>query len=210
MVTEKTSAGRAKSPPAAFSHRSSAQRTESLFRLFSRCGLRFPAFLRVLSGILVSRIIFPCLIFSGCVAFPSLVILTDPLSGPEHFQLGLLHEKEGRFSSAVAAYRAAISQGILAHGELGNAHFQNGDFYAAERAYRVALHRHSDNGPILNNLAQTYLKRRTRLGEAELLVRQALLLDRRDPAAPYTPHYLDTLAALHAMNRQRMETRDGW
>ncbi len=155
-------------------------------------------------------IVFLCSILSGCGALPSVVILTDPLSGLEHFQLGLLHEKEGRFSSAVAAYRAAISQGIPADGELGNAHFQNGDFYAAERAYRVALHRHSDNGPILNNLAQTYLKRRTRLDEAELLVRQALLLDRRDPAAPYTSHYLDTLAALHAMKGQRMEARDGW
>jgi tetratricopeptide (TPR) repeat protein len=156
------------------------------------------------------HVILLCSVLSGCGVFPRIVILTDPLSGPESFQLGLLHEKEGKFASAVAAYQAATSQGIPAHGELGNAHFQNGDFHAAERAYRLSLRHAPDNGPILNNLAQVYLKRRIRLDEAELLVRHALLLDRRDAATPYTPHYLDTLAALQIARGNLTESHDGW
>jgi len=133
---------------------------------------------------------------------PRIVVLTDPLTPQEHLQLGLLREAEGRWEEAVDEYKTALSgreslavqERSEAWGALGNAHRLAGNRSAAARAYRKSLQLRPDNAPILNNLAHLYLEGGSRLGEADLLVRQAMALDPARRAV-----YLVTLGSIHAM-----------
>jgi len=137
----------------------------------------------------------------GCVAMPRIVVLTDPLTSQEHLQLGLLREADGRWDEALDEYQAALSghetlaaqARAEAWGALGNAYRLAGRRAAAGRAYRESLRLRPDNAPILNNLAHLYLEGATRLGEADLLVRQAMALDPARRAV-----YLITLGSIHA------------
>jgi len=96
-----------------------------------------------------------------------LVVLHDPLTAPEHNDLGLSYERGGEPRLARNEYRHALRidrHFVTARVNLGNLEAARGRWRSAEKQYRRAL-RDSADADAMNNLAVALLRQR-RNGEA--------------------------------------------
>ncbi len=108
----------------------------------------------------------PLVTLCGC---GHLVVLHDPLSAPEHNDLGLAYESKGQLDLAEKQYRQAIRLDrslTVARVNLGNVEAARGRWPQAEREYRRALERNPGDADAMNNLAAVLLRRGGRRAEA--------------------------------------------
>jgi Flp pilus assembly protein TadD len=99
---------------------------------------------------------------AGC---SHLVMLHDPLSAPEHNDLGVAYERSGETKLAASEYRKALRLNprfVRPRVNLGNLAAGAGNWQVAARHYRRAL-RDSSDADAMNNLAIALL----RLGHAD-------------------------------------------
>jgi Flp pilus assembly protein TadD len=114
------------------------------------------------------------LAISGCAHF---VLLHDPLSAPEHNDLGVAYEARGDRDLARSEYRAALRLDPhleRARVNLGNVEAARGRWASAERCFRRALADSAEDADALNNLAVSLLRQSKRTGEALDLARRAV------------------------------------
>ncbi len=112
-----------------------------------------------------------CLLLAGC-AVPRIGIYQDPLSGPEHLELGRAYEQKGELDLARREYVEAVRDGLpLAHLHLANLLFQKGELGEAESHYRSSIRAlpEAESAPARNNLAWLLLTRAEKPGEAQPL-----------------------------------------
>ncbi|MDR3045056.1 MAG: tetratricopeptide repeat protein [Desulfovibrio sp.] len=128
------------------------------------------------------RAILPCLLLAllltGC-ALPRIGIYEDPLSGPEHLELGRAYEQKGELDLARREYAEAVRDDVpQAHLHLANLLFQKGETEEAETHYRKAIRAlpEAESAPARNNLAWLLLTRGEKLEEAERLAEEAVRL----------------------------------
>ena len=94
---------------------------------------------------------------AGC---SHLVLLHDPLSAPEHNDLGVAYERSGEVGLAASEYRKALKidpRFVRPRVNLGNLAAGAGRWEVAARHYRRAL-RDSVDGDAMNNLAIALLR----------------------------------------------------
>ena len=111
---------------------------------------------------------------AGCSHF---VLLHDPLTAPEHNDLGVAYESRGELDHAAAEYRAALR--LDRHFErarvnLGNVEAARGRYARAERCFRRALADSAADADALNNLAVVLLRQRRKVSEARSLAERAV------------------------------------
>ena len=130
----------------------------------------------------VSGAVLPCLLLTllltGC-ALPRIGIYQDPLSGPEHLELGRAYEQKGELDLARREYAEAVRDDVpQAHLFLANLLFQKGEIEEAESHYRKAIRTlpEAESAPARNNLAWLLLTRGERLEEAQRLAEEAVRL----------------------------------
>lgn len=129
-----------------------------------------------------------------------IVVLHDPLSAPEHNDLGVAYEAEGKLDLAAREYRRALKRDPRygrARLNLGNVEAASGRWSRAEREYRRALRDLPDDPDPPNNLAMALLRRGRGLAEAESLATVAVGL-----AAGRDSLYRATLAEVRAARAQ--------
>ena len=145
---------------------------------------------------------------TSCGGIPRIIILHDPLSAQEHLQLGIIYESQGDQDLAISEYRRALKKGgglPEAQFRLGNIYYQQKNYAAAETAYSMALRGDDGNAPLLNNLANLYLRRAKKLREAEALVQKAIEMD-----PPRRAVYLDTLGAIYLARGDYLAALDSY
>jgi len=127
------------------------------------------------AGLVVALAISAAMV-AGC---SRIVVLHDPLSAPEHNDLGVAYEAEGRLDLATREYRRALKKAPRfgrARLNLGNMEAAAGRWARAEREYRRALVDLPGDPDPPNNLAVALLRRGRGLDEAEALAKQAVAL----------------------------------
>lgn len=115
-------------------------------------------------------------------------------SGDLHLRLGETYRRKGDLTSAAAELsraRELLPSNSAAAGTLALVLDQAGKFGEAEHAYRAALQLDPENTTTMNNLAFLLATRTDRLEEA------LALAQRCHEAAPDSPDFSDTLAAVH-------------
>lgn len=127
-----------------------------------------------------------------------LVILHDPLSAPEHNDLGVVYESRGELGLAEREYRAAVHRDphyALAWTNLGNVAAARRRWREAGGRYRRALREAPNSPDALNNLAVALLRggRSRDADEAERLATRAVSL-----GGPRDSLYRATLAEVRA------------
>lgn len=130
---------------------------------------------------------------SGC---SRIVVLHDPLTAPEHNDLGVAYEAQGRPDLAAREYRRALQRDPRfgrARLNLGNVEAAAGRWARAEREYRRAMTDLPGDPDPPNNLAVALLRRGRALDEAEALASKAV-----DLAAGRDSLYRATLAEVRA------------
>jgi Flp pilus assembly protein TadD len=133
---------------------------------------------------------------TGC---SRIVVLHDPLTAPEHNDLGVAYERQGRLDLAAREYRRALKLDPhfgRARLNLGNVEAANGRWVRAEREYRRALADLPGDPDPPNNLAVTLLRLGRDAGVAESLAVRAVGL-----AAGRDSLYRATLAEVRAARR---------
>ena len=105
-----------------------------------------------------------------------LVLLHDPLTAPEHNDLGVAYESRGELDHAAGEYRAALR--LDRHCErarvnLGNIEASRGRWKRAERCFRAALLDSAADADALNNLAVVLVRQR-KSAEARALAERAV------------------------------------
>ena len=135
---------------------------------------------------------------AGC---SRIVVLHDPLTAPEHNDLGVAYEAQGRLDLAAREYRRALRREPgygRARLNLGNVEAAAGRWARAEHAYRRAMADLPGDPDPPNNLAVALLRRRRALVEAESLAVRAVAL-----AAGRDSLYRATLAEVRAARAGR-------
>ena len=125
-----------------------------------------------------------------------IVVLHDPLTAPEHNDLGVAYEAQGRLDLAAREYRRALKRDPRfgrARLNLGNVEAAAGRWARAEREYRRAMVDLPADPDPPNNLAVALLRRGRALDEAETLALKAV-----DLAAGRDSLYRATLAEVRA------------
>jgi Tfp pilus assembly protein PilF len=112
----------------------------------------------------------------GC-SLPRIILLKDPLTPEEHFNLGVAYERKGELDHAIAEYRFAAKKLPLAYLPLGNAYFQKNEWVEAERCYKKAIEKDPKNADAHNNLAWLYYLKHENLDLAESLALKAIELN---------------------------------
>jgi Tfp pilus assembly protein PilF len=126
------------------------------------------------------------LLFASC-SIPHIYVIDDPLTAPQHNELGYIYENQGKYELAEKEYGLALSKDknwALPYFNLGNVYFKTGDRNKAEKYYREALQRDPRNPDIMNNLAYL-LCEAGRYDEAEKWIVRALSIATKE-------EYLDT------------------
>lgn len=106
-----------------------------------------------------------------------IVVLHDPLTAPEHNDLGVAYESGGRADLAAREYRRALKLDpnfARAWVNLGNLDAAAGRWPKAETHYRHALRAQPDDADALNNLAITLMRQRRDMDEARRLSERAV------------------------------------
>lgn len=148
----------------------------------------------LLLGLLLTQLL------TGC-ALPRIGIYQDPLSGPEHLELGRAYEQKGELDLARREYAEAVRDNVpQAHLHLANLLFQKGEMEEAESHYRKAIRAlpEEESAPARNNLAWLLLTRGEKLEEAQRLAEEAVRL--ADDA--HRQSFADTLDQVKAARKK--------
>jgi Flp pilus assembly protein TadD len=149
----------------------------------------------------VRSILAALIVTAGTAGCSRIVVLHDPLTAPEHNDLGVAYETQGRLDLAAREYRHALKLDPhygRARLNLGNVEAATGRWGWAEREYRRALADLPGDPDPPNNLAMALLRLGKDLGEAESLGVRAVGL-----AAGRDSLYLATLAEVRAAQASR-------
>jgi len=155
---------------------------------------RPPAAARIAVAALVLVAVVP-----GC---SRIVVLHDPLTAPEHNDLGVAYEAQGRLDLAAREYRRALRLDPRfgrARLNLGNVEAATGRWARAEREYRRALLDLPGDPDPPNNLAVALVRGGRDLGEAEAHALRAVTL-----AAGRDSLYRATLDEVRAARLRRL------
>ena len=131
---------------------------------------------RLAAGLLLAALPVASLGAPGC---SHLVVLHDPLTAPEHNDLGVAYEAQGRLDLAAREYRRALRLDPRfgrARLNLGNVEAAAGRWARAEGEFRRALAVLPGDPDPPNNLAVALLRQGGSLAEAESLAVRALSL----------------------------------
>jgi Flp pilus assembly protein TadD len=144
----------------------------------------------------------PLLAAVAVIGCSRIVVLHDPLTAPEHNDLGVAYESQGRLDLAAREYRRALKLDPRygrARLNLGNVEAAAGRWQRAAREYRRALLDLPGDPDPANNLAVALLRTWGPLGEAESLAMRAIRLSSgRDSL------YRATLAEVRAARAGRL------
>ncbi|MEK7330870.1 MAG: tetratricopeptide repeat protein [Candidatus Eisenbacteria bacterium] len=149
----------------------------------------------------VRSILAALIVVAGATGCSHIVVLHDPLTAPEHNDLGVAYEAQGRFDLAAREYRRALKLDPhygRARLNLGNVEAAAGRWTRAEREYRRALADLPGDPDPLNNLAMALLRLGGDLGEAESLAVRAVGL-----ATSHDSLYRATLVEVRAARAAR-------
>lgn len=145
----------------------------------------------------VARLLLPLLLFAvGCARLPKIIVLEDPLSAPEHLDLGVAYERRGELDLAAREYEKALRKDgrlLRARVNLGNVFLAKKRYGDARREYLRALDIDGADPAATNNLAWAAILSGEDLEDS--LGRMDALL--KDPARRTAP-LLDTLGVLRA------------
>lgn len=111
---------------------------------------------------------------SGCA---HLILLHDPLTAPEHNDLGVAYESNGQLELAASEYHKALRlapRQARTRVNLGNVHAAAGNWRAAEHCYRRALRDSTDDADAMNNLAIALHRQGRRPREARTWAEKAV------------------------------------
>ncbi|MHB8482762.1 MAG: tetratricopeptide repeat protein [Nitrospiria bacterium] len=132
---------------------------------------------------------------TGCGHLPKIVVLHDPLSAEEHFQLALAYEKKKEYDLALKEYEEVLKKKQFREEtctNMANIYLNQGKPDLAEVYYHKSIQINPAYGKAYNNLAWLYLTRNEKLDQAERLLLEAI---RMDPAR--SADYLDTLSSVY-------------
>ncbi len=131
---------------------------------------------------------------AGCSRLPRLIVLEDPLSAPEHVDLGVAYERKGELDLAAREYERALRKDaglVQARVNLGNVRLAQKKYAEARREYLRALEARPGDLEAENNLAWVAL------GSGEGIDDALRRLESAVAAAPSRPPaVLDTLGVL--------------
>lgn len=125
------------------------------------------------------RVAIPALAAIAILGCSHLVVLHDPLTAPEHNDLGVVYESQGRLDLAAKEYRRALKVDPhygRARLNLGNTEAAAGRWARAEREFRRALADLPGDPDPPNNLAAALLRQGKDLVAAESLAVRAVAL----------------------------------
>lgn len=126
-----------------------------------------------------------------------MIVLNDPLSPAEHFQLGLSYEQSGELDLAVREYEKALRgdpNHFQARMNLGNVFVARKEYAKARREYATALEIRPDSAEAANNLAWIAIE----TGDGITAARKAMEAAVASAPENRTPALLDTLGLLRA------------
>ena len=132
---------------------------------------------------------------SGCGHLPKIVVLHDPLSAEEHFQLALTYEREKEYDLALKEYEEVLKKKQFREESctnMANIYLAQGKAGLAEEFYQKSIRINPSYGKAYNNLAWLYLTQNEKLDQAEQLLLEAI---NRDPRL--SPDFLDTLGFVY-------------
>ena len=132
---------------------------------------------------------------AGCGHLPKIVVLHDPLSPEEHFQLALTYEKKKEYGLALKEYEEVLKKKQFledAWTNMANIYLVQGKPGLAEEFYLKSIRINPFYGKAYNNLAWLYLTQNEKLDQAEQLLIEAI---NRDPRL--SADFLDTLSYIY-------------
>jgi Tfp pilus assembly protein PilF len=138
----------------------------------------------------------------GC-AVPGIIILHDPLSSPQHTELGTIYESAGKPALAMREYREAVrkdSTALKPLMRLAELSYRRGDLDTAAVLYERVLEQAPHDGDALNNLAWVLIEAGEKLDRAREVAARAAALDTTS-----RPWYLDTLGVVLLMQGEARE-----
>jgi Tfp pilus assembly protein PilF len=142
---------------------------------------------------MLSFIVFP-LMPAGCSRVPKIIVLEDPLTAPEHLDLGVAYERKGDLDLAQREYERALRKEkkyFPARFNLGNVFLAKKDYGKARAEYLKALEIRPGDPGAVNNLAWCAILS----GEG---IDDALARMEKTVSAPSgrRPEFMDTLGVL--------------
>ncbi|MBI1821505.1 MAG: tetratricopeptide repeat protein [Nitrospirae bacterium] len=126
---------------------------------------------------------------------PKIVVLHDPLSAEEHFQLALTYERKKEYDLALKEYEEVLKKKQFreeSYTNMANIYLAQGKAGLAEEFYQKSIRINPSYGKAYNNLAWLYLTQNEKLDQAEQLLLDAI---NRDPRL--SPDFLDTLSFVY-------------
>jgi len=136
-----------------------------------------------------------CISLSGCASLHGSIFMKDPLSAEEHNNLGVIYEREGKYTLAIREYKQAVHSDttlITPLVNLGNIYLKKGEYTEAEKYYKRALKNDRTNLEAANNLASLYIETGVDY-EAGL----QLMIRATNNLEEIPPYALDTLGVLY-------------
>ncbi len=82
------------------------------------------------------------LVAGGCSRIPRIIVLEDPLTAPEHVELGVAYERKGELDLAQREYERALRKDAKfyrARVNLGNIFLAKKEYGKARKEYLLAL-----------------------------------------------------------------------
>jgi tetratricopeptide (TPR) repeat protein len=96
------------------------------------------------------------LLAGGCSRIPKIIVLEDPLTAPEHVELGVAYERKGELDLAQREYERALRKDgkfYRARVNLGNIFLAKKEYGKAREEYLLALELRPGDAEATNNLS---------------------------------------------------------
>ena len=122
------------------------------------------------------------LLFLASCSIPQIYVVEDPLTAPQHNELGYIYESQQKYGLAEKEYKAAIRRQKdwpVPYFNLGNVYFKMQDLTKAEEYYREAIERDPSHSDAMNNLAYVLCERDSD-EEARKWIEEALSINTKD------------------------------
>jgi Tfp pilus assembly protein PilF len=119
--------------------------------------------------LILLAIALPAACAAGCGHVPRIIVLKDPLSAPEHVDLGVAYERKGELDLALKEYEKALRKDpkmFQARVDRGNVFLAKGEYGKAREEYLRALEIRPGDPEATNNLAWAALRSGKELPDA--------------------------------------------
>ena len=134
------------------------------------------------------------LLAGGCSRIPRIIVLEDPLTAPEHVELGVAYERKGELDLAQREYERALRKDgkfYRARLNLGNVFLARKEYGKARDEYLLALELRPGDAEATNNLSWAAISSGEGIDDA--LARMESVVS---GSTPPRATYLDTLGVL--------------